>query len=301
MHLSTRSGRALVAALTAALLGGLAGCAASSPPPQTSASATAGSASEPQLTVDVRQTRTDVDGDMVTLLVSNTGSEPFTVTDVQVDSAFFATAPHWVGETVVPAAQAKALRVPFPDAVCGADRAVDGAFDGVATVHARVQDSEFDLTRDASDSLAALARLTGVECALAELDATALIALDENLRVEEEDGHPVALLDLVITPSGSGSGSFVIDTAGSTVLLRQDPDTVRQLGVEVTAAGSATSVALRYVPSRCDPHAVAEDKVGTRIPLTVTFADGTTADIVAAASSTLKGRIFEYVGQYCGW
>ncbi len=251
--------------------------------------------------MDVRQTRTDVDGGMVTLLVSNTGGEPFTVTDVRIDSPLFATAPHWVGETVVPAGQAKALRVPFPDAVCGADRPADGAFDGVATVHARVDGSDFDLTRTASDSLAALVRLTGVECAVAELDATALIALDENLRVEEDDGHPVALLDLVITPRGSGTGSFVIDTSGSTVLLRQDPDTVRQLGLEVTASGSPTSVTLRYIPSRCDPHAVAEDKVGTRIPLTVTFPDGTTAAIVAAASSTLKGRIFEYVGQYCGW
>ena len=277
----------------------LAGCTTAPPSGQSSIE----TPTEPQLTVDVRQTRTDVDGDMVTLLVANIGDDPFTVTDVRIDSEFFATAPHWTGETVVPAHLAKALRVPFPDAVCGDGRPTDPVFSGSAEVAVQVDDGGggFSVTLPASDSLGAIPRLTGVECALADLAATADIALSDQLRTEDEAGRPTALVDLVITPSGAGAGAFTIDSSGSTVLLRQTPDTVRQLDLAVTATMAPTAVTLRYVPSRCDPHAVAEDKVGTRIPLTITFPDGAEADIVAPASSELKGALFRYVAQYCGW
>lgn len=271
----------------------LASAACSSPDPSAPRTSTA-IEQPPQVSVDVLQTRSDQGDDILTLMVTNGGQDPFTVTDLVVESGFFAAAPHWTGTTVVPPGLAKALRVPLPEPGCDAT-----AFDATARLSAEVGASTFDISLAATDSLDAMQRINTSRCALARVDAIAGLRFADVVQTEVVDGHPIALLELDITPRGA-AGSFTIDTVGSTLLLYQSPDPTRVLGVTVNAGDPPSVVVLRYVPGRCDPHAVAEDKLGTRLPFTVTIAGEAPVDVAIGASPELKARIFSYISDYCG-
>lgn len=274
------------------LLVASAGCSSSNPStPVTSTTIE----QPPQVSVDVLQTRSDQGDDILTLMVANTGKDPFTVTDLMVESGFFVVAPHWTGDTIVPPGLAKALRVPLPEPGCAAS-----AFDATARLTTHVGASTFDVSLAATDSLDAMQRINASRCELARVDAMAALGFSDQLQTEVVDGHPIALLELDITPR-HGTGSFTLDTVGSTLLLFQSPDPTRALGVTVTADDAPSALVLRYVPGRCDPHAVAEDKLGTRLPFTVTIAGEAPVDIAMGASPELKARIFSYIGDYCGW
>ncbi len=54
------------------------------------------------------------------------------------------------------------------------------------------------------------------------------------------------------------------------------------------------------MPNRCDAHALAEDKVGTRMPLYVTAPDGSTGRFVLAATDELRMQMYAFYSSYCG-
>jgi hypothetical protein len=57
-------------------------------------------------------------------------------------------------------------------------------------------------------------------------------------------------------------------------------------------------VAIVVRPARCDPHAVAEDKVGTLIPLALDVA-GQEGVVKVAASPALRGQLYDAVIRIC--
>ncbi|MCY1242619.1 hypothetical protein D9M72_555900 [compost metagenome] len=61
---------------------------------------------------------------------------------------------------------------------------------------------------------------------------------------------------------------------------------------------AARELSLRIRPARCDPHAVAEDKVGTLLPLRVD-AGGRQGVLKVAAGAVLKARIYEFATAAC--
>ena len=71
------------------------------------------------------------------------------------------------------------------------------------------------------------------------------------------------------------------------------------LGVTVSAAGPP-EIRVPIVPNRCDAHALAEDKIGTRMPLYVTLPDGTSGRLVLAASDELRAQMYAFYSAYCG-
>ncbi|TWH25767.1 hypothetical protein L600_000900000170 [Isoptericola variabilis J7] len=58
---------------------------------------------------------------------------------------------------------------------------------------------------------------------------------------------------------------------------------------------------LDVVPARCDPHAVAEDKRGTFVPV-YAVVDGEEQPVVyLPMPDELKAELFAYVSEACGW
>ena len=90
---------------------------------------------------------------------------------------------------------------------------------------------------------------------------------------------------LLITPRAAGpageAASLTIVRVEGTPLLAEDPAVPWPGGVAVRAGGDVREIRLGIRPARCDPHAVAEDKVGTLLPLRVT---------VGRAGRTPEGR-----------
>lgn len=121
---------------------------------------------------------------------------------------------------------------------------------------------------------------------------------------DQAAGHPATLV-LSAEPTGA-AGSVRIESVRSTTLVAPFDGVsgvgVLALGVELGADGPA-EVRIPLVPNRCDPHALAEDKVGTRIPLdvTVTAADGTETSgrIVLSADDAMRTALHGFYASFC--
>ena len=64
-------------------------------------------------------------------------------------------------------------------------------------------------------------------------------------------------------------------------------------------ASAVRVVDLRIRPSRCDPHGIAEDKIGTVLPLAVDV-DGVAGTYGFAVDEATKRSLFGFVNQACG-
>lgn len=68
------------------------------------------------------------------------------------------------------------------------------------------------------------------------------------------------------------------------------------LGIELGPDGPAE---FRVVPNRCDAHVLAEDKVGTGLPLEVSTSTGAEGRLILAASDELRGQMYAFYAGYC--
>jgi hypothetical protein len=111
--------------------------------------------------------------------------------------------------------------------------------------------------------------------------------------------------ELVISVEPTGAdGTVTLDTIHSTTLLNPSgPDGIGvaelDLGIAIDKDGPA-EIRIPIVPNRCDPHALAEDKIGTRMPLYVTAPDGSGGRLVLSASDELRAQMYAFYTTYCG-
>lgn len=159
------------------------------------------------------------------------------------------------------------------------------------TVDVRVAPGELDCAADARPEH--VARITTAQ-GVFELEAPDIYehldALHEqgcfaervgDLRLEalSEDG------DLVLAVP---EGVIVEAVRATTLLTPTGPPVERGGGLMVPVQ-----------PSRCDAHSLAEDKAGTRIPVDVRLADGTTGQLTVVADDTLRVRILTWTREAC--
>jgi hypothetical protein len=137
---------------------------------------------------------------------------------------------------------------------------------------------------------------------IAVLAATAAdLAVSESVEWTPGASGP-ATLHIVATPTGDGSLEIV--EARSTILLQlvdAAGDRLSALPVERTVdrRSGQQSIALELVPTRCDPHAIAEDKRGTIMVLSVELEDGTAGVIYVRSSDAVKAELYAFVTDYC--
>jgi hypothetical protein len=115
-----------------------------------------------------------------------------------------------------------------------------------------------------------------------------------------------------ITPAGGRTATLTLD-------VRPGPDAAR--GVEVvrvlpttllSPTGSRTEwavgrrigsdlapIALAAVPTRCDLHAIAEDKVGSVLPALLRLPDGTTGLVQVVAPAAVRNDVLRWVSDTC--
>ena len=150
----------------------------------------------------------------------------------------------------------------------------------------------------ATDPFGVLARNNSELCLAREASAVATITLDPELEVAA-DGR-TAVVRLLLQPRRRRRRwDLVIDRIEETTLLAEAPQAPWPRSVTVRAGGAPAQVRLGIRPSRCDPHAVAEDKVGTLLPLQVRVA-GREGVVKIDAGSQLRARIYDFVTKACG-
>jgi hypothetical protein len=251
------------------------------------------------VTVSVYQPRPDIPKNRIAIEVHNDGDQAVTLTAASLHSNFFADDFVWgPGRTATVApGYAVDLRVEIPE--------VDACDENVAantvTFDWTVGDASGRSEVTPDDGFHMLDRVHDEGCLVQTAQKVAtLTAL--SLTAPPAQPAPAELL-IEVAPTGA-DGAITVDAISSTTLLNPArPDGIGvnrlDLGVEVSAAGPG-EIRVPIVPNRCDAHALAEDKIGTRMPLSVTLPDGTSGRLVLAASDELRAQMYAFYSAYCG-
>ncbi|HEY4151938.1 MAG TPA: hypothetical protein VGM38_01315 [Pseudolysinimonas sp.] len=141
------------------------------------------------------------------------------------------------------------------------------------------------------------------DCTQQDFEKVAKISIASALRFDPPvaaDGKRAALLDVTFTPTGA-PGSVTLHTAEDTTLLAQREGPLRTIDLTLTAKSSPTTITLDFVPEGCIQHRIAEDKIGTLIPLRVDAGPYSNSLFSIAVSPAVKSALYDWVGVYCGW
>ncbi|MGP4032002.1 hypothetical protein [Pseudarthrobacter sp. 1C304] len=300
---------ALALALTVSCSAG--GSAGMSAPPATTPPATAttaASSAEPgPVTAGINQLRDNYGSHIIAIQLTNTTAVPVTVLGAALTSPLFAETIEWPatpGGIELPPGQPKILPAQLRDPECGLQAAGPG--DGV-TVKLHLEASTAATaaaTVSAADPYGVLGRNNAEMCLAAAAAAVAGIRLDPEL-VVSADGQS-AILGLAITPRNTpgavnpdSTGTLTINWIDGTTLIGEDPAAPWPRSVSVHTGGVPQHFGLGIRPARCDPHAIADDKVGTLMPLRVSVG-GRDGVLKIDAGTLLRGRIYEFITAACG-
>jgi hypothetical protein len=268
------------------------GCTAvGSPVPPTTRAASA-----EDLVIEFRQNRDQVASDAAIVRVGNGGDHDITIVGLELAGSAFTAPTVRDRSSTIRAGQTTDLAVELPPIDCDA-----GDGDAQVDLQLRLDDGAVLTASDLSDPTDALQRIRASTCTVAAVQRIAEVAAAPGIRLEGAGATTVAVLTITAVPTGA-PGRLELVALRSTVLLRPaptdgggDPPQDWPLSLTVDAASGPQSIELRIVPTRCDPHALAEDKVGTLFPLVVRIDDGPEAAMTlpldAGTAEALKDAV----------
>lgn len=295
----------LHAAAAVALLAAAASCSGSTAGTEAS---TAAPAVPPPVTAAINQYRDNYSKQIIEIQLTNTTGRPLTVAGAELMSPLFSAAIAWPGQPggiELPPGQTKSISAPLPAPDCSRTPAPAGGAGEPATVSLRLATSGAGAAPGAAPTAAApdpygvLARNNAEMCLAQAAAAVASIRAVPELEVAAD--AKTAVVRLLVTPHGpaGAADALTIDRIQETTLLAEDPAAPWPRAVTVRAGGAGQELRLGIRPARCDPHAVAEDKVGTLLPLRVSVA-GREGLLKIDAGATLRDRIYDFVTTACG-
>lgn len=264
------------------------------------ASAAVGTSPAPPVVVDglgleILQNRPDYGNRMLQLSVTNGEDTPLTVTGATFSSPQFETASTWAKPTEIPPGLTRHLPVQLGTAICPAPATTPML---VVTV-VEASGTSRVVTGEPADPFGVLERIAGEDCLDDAVAAVAELRLDDTLEITGSGRESVAQLTVHVDPS-KGSGALRLEEARPTILLAPAEGDTWPLDHTVMGRGSPESFTVAAVPARCDPHAIAEDKRGTYVPISLTIIGGPTGTISLRSSDRLRLAIYDYLAAACG-
>jgi hypothetical protein len=276
----TRRRRAAALSVAAAAAVALAGCASPAAPAPHATTL-------PGVSVRVVQYRSDIPLRHVQLEVVNASAHGVVVTAASLSGSGWSPALRWSDDD---AAQVRAgTTVDLPAALTTASC---GARSPLSSARLRVSDGTTRTVR-AEDSHGTLARLHAQACFAQDAARTATIAFGDF----RPSGRTAEVVLDVRGGADAAEGLTVERVLPTTLLSPRSGAETWPVDRRLTASGS---IVLPAVPTRCDLHAVAEDKVGTVLPVQVRLADGRRGTVDAVAPKALKDRVLDWVVRACG-
>ncbi len=243
------------------------------------------------IALEIIQQRSDVADRAVQIRVVNGSAVDLVVTRVELLDARFAAPQPRDRISPVPAGRAVDLRVGLPDAVCGDEH------DAAGGPQVRLELADIGtVTAPAADVLDVLGPIHARECFAARVSAIAVVEVVGF--TPSAPGEP-ATMTVGVQPVG-GDGTLELVELRETNLLRMpgSAGTAHALGVVVRGDGAPFELAVPLLPTRCDPHAVQEDKRGTVFGLGVRL-DGVDGVIELASPPALRADILDWVAAWC--
>ncbi|MFT2815776.1 hypothetical protein [Leifsonia sp. A12D58] len=256
------------------------------------------------ISVRVFQSRFDYASRTLKVSVTNDGNSDLDLRDAAFSSPYFAGQTHYGDDLVLSPGMTRDLPVVLPSPVCSTAGEASGAPDP-ATVVLTWQDPDgrvLSTSVTPRDDTDVLAQILAEECLAEAVRAVASIAVGDELRIDDGDGKPMARVDITIAPTGA-AGTLTLTGVRSTVLLAPTTGESWPLSVALTADSQPLTVALDLRPTRCDPHAIAEDKRGTVFPLELSASStdlGTRSGLIdVTVSDHVRSQIYDWITQYC--
>ncbi|KQQ94513.1 hypothetical protein ASF62_10540 [Leifsonia sp. Leaf325] len=282
----------------------LVGCSGAGPTPPASVSASAAAASSFSVEAAVVQGRTDYTRGVFSMAITNTGAEALTILDAVYSSPRFAEAAERTGDPVALASgQRIDLRAPIPPLACDA-AAADGTGE-IGTIDLTVTDGSSDaapteLSLVPTDPNETVDRLLREGCLVHDVDAVVTVAPPTALRVEGTGADARAFIDLTFAPTGADGSATFTAVRSTTLMSPADGADGWPLGFTVDAASGVRDVTLPMRPTRCDPHALADDKVGTVLVIDATTSTGREGRYLLPLPPAVKAQVYEYITVVCG-
>lgn len=274
--------------------------------------ATPGPAAVPEegpVTAELNQSRDQYGKPEIQLQLTNTSGNELTVTQAHVTSPLFQGTIRWTpaaGGIELPPRQPKSLPAALPEPSCSGATGSPPGETATATVLLAPagQSQAYPVTVIAGDRFDVLQRNHSELCLTAAAAAVAGIALDTHLEIAQD--LRTAVVRLVVTPRpgtdgndpGRAAASLTISSIDGTPLLAESEEDPWPRNISVRPGDGPAEWPLRIRPARCDPHAIAEDKVGTLLPLhiAVGHAEGR---VKIAADSMLRAQLYDFVTSAC--
>jgi hypothetical protein len=150
---------------------------------------------------------------------------------------------------------------------------------------------------DVSDPHGRLGIVHAEECALRRISEGATLRVEALDR--PADANDPALLTIGIEPEPAGPEVLVV-RVGATTLMAPADGGEAWTGTAL-AAQDSRRLRLDVVPARCDPHAVAEDKRGTFVPVHTVVGGEEQPVVYLPVPDGLKADLFAYIHDACGW
>lgn len=217
--------------------------------------------------------------------VSNRSDRGLVVSELELTSSR-SPAVVWTGTESVGAGYDTDVVVTIPRGRCGATTRY------TVTLTYRVGDErERRSTLAVEDRYGAVTRVLDGDCARATLGRAA--RMDVGLPVEDDGALRVPI---TLTPLGWASTVRLVGYR-PTPLVRP----TRESAKDVAIGSAPVRADLVLEPARCDPHAIAEDKVGRLVPVEVSapgLPDGST--FVLPLDRQRRTAILDYVRSTCG-
>ena len=277
---------AIVAVFAATLVSGCQGTRSSVEPPQ-------------GVKVSIYQPRSDISMNRIAIKFHNNGAETLTITAASLTSKLFASEFVWSSGRAAKVSPGFTidLRVDIPP--------VDSCDEVGSASEVRFGWSVGNVSGISvitpNDTFSILESLHSNGCFIAAMNAVGTFTA-ESLTPPAQEVAPAKLL-ISFVPTGK-EGTVTINSVGSTTLLSPaDPNGIGSSQLDlglVIGANGPFEITVPIVPNRCDAHGIAEDKIGTRLPLFVTLDDGTEGRFVLPASNQLRAQMYIFYTSYCG-
>jgi hypothetical protein len=269
-----------------------------------------GAPPNPSLRAEINQFRDNYGKQVIEIQLTNTTSSAVTVLGAELVSPLFLARIEWQGAaagTEIPPGQTKSLPARLPAASCLP--AAEAPPPGGTAVTAPPSEVRITVLTDsgrgqerlpASDPFGVLARNNAEMCLAQDAAEVATIRLEPDLEVAADALTAVVRLSVIPRITGDGPPRrLTVERIEGTTLLAEPPGNPWPRGLVVETGGSPAELRLQVRPARCDPHAVAEDKVGTLLPVRVSV--GARQGVLKVDAGTLlRGRLYDFVTAACG-
>jgi hypothetical protein len=273
----------LTALLACGLLAPLALAGCSFPAPQDPADG---------VSVQLAQSRSDVADRRLQLRVVNDSDAEIMVAAAALETDRLSEPARWPGDgSTVPAGAARDLPVILPEPDC---KNPDAAVAVTLTLNAPDEREPATVRLTPTDERDLLSSVLRQDCFDLTVAERVTITPADAIRTETRDGQLVALLDLRFEPAQAVT---LLDVRGTNLLYPPGSAAEWRFDAELS---DARTVTLDIVPTRCDPHAVAEDKRGTLFPVELDLGDGPGL-LYLPVSDGVRGQLYDFVAAHCGW